>query len=382
MVARTAYAARGEKFYKRLRNSLITTINSMALSLCQEKCIDIKEVNFMSFCGNRVMTTFLLGEDVSGISSYPYEPNVLKEQVVNWNITKRDDFGKTTDVRTVESYIMGTIGGNVGGDILAGVISNRLNSKKGKYLFLDMGTNGEVVFNDNGQLYCFSTAAGPAFEGGNIENGMVARNGAISDVAIENDNLNLKIIGDDKALGLCGSGLISAIAALVDYHIIRNDGALEDYDYFSRLHPYSNLKNRILDDRFVLEFASKENKKIYISQKDIREFQLAKGAIKGGIDLVINKLGINTNDVDEIVLAGGFGKNIRKEILVKSGILPNININKINFIGNSALAGVIMVLLNDDERKECETICKKIKSIELAEEKNFQDLFLEAMEFN
>lgn len=381
VVSRTAYAAKGNEFYKRIRTPLLNTINTLIYTLCQEEKVEMDELQEIVFCGNRTMTTFLRNDEISSISSYPFKPDKLDEIKSPWEILVREDNGEYSLKATVDSYIMATIGGNVGGDILAGIISNRLYNNKKNYLFLDLGTNGEVVFSLNNQLYSFSTAAGPAFEGGNIENGMVAREGAISQISIDSSLVYIETIGDVMPKGICGSGLISGISELVKNKIVSEDGHIVDYDYFIRLNPYSSISNHIGENKFILTFKGENNKEIYISQRDIREFQLAKGAIKGGVDLVLKKLKIDESSIDEIILAGGFGKNLNKEALIGSSILPKIEVEKIKFIGNSALSGGIMVLLSQKEKKNSERISNEIINIELANEESFQKLFLDGMSF-
>lgn len=394
VISRIAYARRGIKEEYQLKISLYNTINRIILSLLEDNNISYSELEDVVMCGNRTMTTILMSYDIDTIAIYPFKPENIGGCNITWELVDRDEKGKETLIGNIQVYVVATIGGNVGGDILAGVVSNNLDTNQKKYLFLDLGTNGEIVFSSDNKMYAFSTAAGPAFEGGNIENGMVARKGAIYDVEIKGDRIETKVIGDEEPRGICGSGLISLIGTMIKSSIIQLDGSLIDYDFFARMNPYSSLLSNLQEDKFILIKNNRLNKDIYISQRDIREFQLAKAAISGGIFLAIskvfkNKQIIDSNidsktdfEFDEIILAGGFGKNISKKSLVDTGILPNIDINKITFVGNSALSGCIMMLLDEREKERSISLREQINYIELADEENFNKFFIESMNFS
>ena len=317
------------------------------------------------------MMLLFAGMPVDGIAAYPFTPDHIDGMVVN---SKFDDYN-------IDGYLLPNIGGHIGGDISAGIISTRIAEFPGNAILLDIGTNGEIVIKAGDKLYGFSTAAGPAFEGANIECGMTGTAGAIESFSFSDDDIKYNVIGDTKPSGMCGSGIMSAICEMLKMGIIDKDGRLLPYEMYTRIHPFSTIKERILDDRFVLVYGEKGEKDIVITQKDIRELQLAKGAIKAGINLLLKKTELNPKDIDKLFLAGGFGMNTPVETLLGIGILPDISADKITLVGNSALAGASMVLMSEKEKRYCEEISKEVTRIELNTLTGFQDEFMNSLEF-
>lgn len=359
-----------EKIYE-LQHPLRMTIRSLMFELCKDAGIDMKQINNTTFCGNTTMMLLFAGMPVDGIAAYPFTPDHIDGMVVN---SKFDDYN-------IDGYLLPNIGGHIGGDISAGIISTRIAEFNGNAILLDIGTNGEIVIKANDRLYGFSTAAGPAFEGANIECGMTGTTGAIEKFTFTDNTIEYNVIGDDKPIGICGSGIMSAICEMLRTGIIDRDGRLTPYDVYTRIHPFSEIKERILDDRFILVYGKEGDSDIVITQKDIRELQLAKGAIKAGINLLLKETALDPNDIDKLYLAGGFGMNTPLEILLGIGILPDIPAKKISLVGNSALAGASMVLMSDREKKYCERISKEVTRIELNNISGFQDEFMNSLQF-
>jgi uncharacterized 2Fe-2S/4Fe-4S cluster protein (DUF4445 family) len=234
---------------------------------------------------------------------------------------------------------------------------------------IDIGTNGEIVLAKNGELYACSTAAGPAFEGASLYQGMRAMDGAISNVQIVNEKILINYIGagrpDVYPIGICGSGVIEAAAEFLE------NGRMDDS---GRLLGDAGVKNQ------VTLWQGKEGQ-VVLTQKDIRELQLAKGAIYAGMQLLLREAGVSLKELDKIFLAGAFGSNIDIKKAISIGLLPDINLNRIEYIGNGALNGASRLLLRDISRLEAEQIAKSTKHLELAQCEDFSSEFMKAVSF-
>lgn len=371
VISRISYCIGNHERIYGMQHPLRMTIRSMILELCEDAKIDLADVSRVTFCGNTTMMLLFAGMPVDGIAAYPFSPDHIPGMVVKSKF----------DIYNIDGYMLPNIGGHIGGDISAGIISTRLADFDGNALLLDIGTNGEIVIKANDMLYGFSTAAGPAFEGANIKFGMSGTIGAIEEFHFTNDDVKCKTIGDSEPIGICGSGIMSAICEMLDKNIIDKDGKIQSYEMFQRFNPFSSLKNRIRDNEFVLVYRD-DKPDIVITQNDIREFQLAKAAIKAGITLLLEETACNIDDLDQLYLAGGFGINTPVDILIKTGVLPELSKEKIKLVGNSALAGASMVLLSADEKDHCETLSTKVHRIELSTLDNFQDEFLNSLGFD
>lgn len=371
VISRISYCIGSHENIYRLQHPLRMTFRSMLMALCEDGGITLDKISKTTFCGNTTMMLLFAGMPVDGIAAYPFTPDHIDGMVVKSKF----------DTYDIDGYMLPNIGGHIGGDISAGIVSTRLDKFKGNALFVDIGTNGEIVFKSKDKMYGFSTAAGPAFEGANIEFGMSGTTGAIERFEFTNDTILYDVIGDEKPIGICGSGIMSAISEMLKAGIIDASGKLVSYEFFTRINPFSTLKERIRDNAFVLVFGE-DGKDIVITQNDIRELQLAKAAIKAGIHLLLDEVGCHEEDIDKVYLAGGFGINTPVDILKIIGVIPDIDDEKISLIGNSALAGASMVLMSQAEKEYCESLSKEVVRIELNTMDGFQDEFMSALEFN
>ncbi|MCS7201686.1 MAG: ASKHA domain-containing protein [Dictyoglomus sp.] len=350
IISRITYAINSKDGIKILKETILSSLKEMIETICSKNNLSPKDIYAFSIAGNPTMVHLLLGINPEYISVSPYVPvissgMILDSQDLDLNISP---FAKV--------YILPNISGYVGGDIIAGILAIGLWKEKGNILFVDVGTNGEIVLKTKKGIFSCATAAGPAFEGGHISSGMIAKEGAINRVWLENNDVKFSVIGDKKEEGICGSGIIDAVKVMLDLNIIDKTGRFNKGEYFS------------LGD-------------VKITQRDIREFQLAKSAIRTGIEILLKDAKTTFNNIDKIYLAGAFGNYLNKDSILRIGLLPPINPEKIIFVGNSAGKGAELVLLNKDFIDLAEKLRKEIIYIELSGRKDFQDYFVEFMYF-
>jgi len=254
-------------------------------------------------------------------------------------------------------YVAPNIRSFVGGDIAAGLAATDLAHQKGNFLFIDLGTNGEIVLKKGRQFTATSTAAGPAFEGMNISCGMLAVPGAVYKAEFR-DRLKVMTIGNRPALGICGTGLIDLISLYLERGVISPQGHIQGGEKTISL-----------------------GHNLFLSQKDIREVQLAAAAVKTGIRLLLSLDKLAVADLDGIYVAGAFGNYLNIPNSMRLGLLPRLDKKKIIFVGNSSLAGAKALLVSTQERARCERLAQKIRHVALATDTAFLKTFIEALEF-
>ncbi len=362
----------GEEGIKKLQETIVGSINYMIADIEKKSNIDINEILEITVAANCIMTHMLLGIDARGLGRFPYEP-VFKS-------SKRllaSEIGIEAGESTI-LYCLPQVSAFIGSDVVAGVYVSELEKENKNVLFIDIGTNGEIVLSKSGRLISCSCAAGPALEGMNITAGMRAEEGAIEDIEIKREGIALKTIGDKDPVGICGSGILAAIKELLRTGIIKDKGVfikkdslnIEDYRYkYIRL----NEKKR--------EFILNENPELIITQKDIRQVQLAKGAILSGFIALLNTVEISMGDLDKVLVAGQFGAHLSPEFLVGTGILPMEVKNKIEYIGNSSKSGAYMALMSTKAKEEIEEIAKDMEYVELAVLEDYEKIFRDSMVF-
>jgi len=351
VVSRISYAFHNQKNLEELRNSIIKTLNKMITQLLKRNRIDPDFVYEIAAAGNTSMNHLLLGMPVETLAMAPYNSVFtflpeLSSQDLGFKINK---YGKVYIAPNIQSF--------VGGDVSSGLTAINLENKKGNFLFIDLGTNGEIVLKKGNKFIATSTAAGPAFEGTNISCGMLALPGAIYK-AEQKDRLRLFTIKNKPSSGICGTGLIDLIAVFLDKGIISSKGKIQAKT--KKIHITGN---------------------IYITQKDVREAQLAIAAVKTGIRMILEESNMTLEQLNGIFIAGAFGNYLNIKNSMKIGLLPQINQKKVIFIGNSSLAGAKSLLLSLQTRKKIESMVKKIQYISLATKPSFQDYFINALEF-
>jgi uncharacterized 2Fe-2S/4Fe-4S cluster protein (DUF4445 family) len=340
--------------------------------LCDRSGVSRTHIYEMVYSGNTTMLHLATNTDPSPLGRYPYTPALQGGD--HLPLPLHEDLGVPACAGV---YLPPVISGFVGADITSGVLATRLHERKGVTLFIDIGTNGEMILADRGSLIASSTAAGPAFEGMNITFGMRAGTGAIESFEAGSESgLSVGTIGDIEPKGICGSGLLDIVGELVAHGAIDKNGRLV------------NTLNGALPAALRERLGTKDGKpifrltdSIYLSQGDVRQVQLAKGAIRTGVEYLLREAGILPDDVDEVLIAGAFGFHLREKNLLAIGLLPRPLEGKIRFVGNTSKTGGVAFLLNKGFREEMKRVVEAVRTIELADYPDFDRTFVNFMRF-
>lgn len=377
VISRIQYCVEGENHTRQMQEKVIACCDQMAAELCARSGIEITAVYDITMVGNTTMSHLFAGINPESMSKIPFAP-IFTESLL---FEARDMGFHVNDAAMV--YILPNIAGHVGSDITGVMLAADIFSLKGTTVALDVGTNGEILVARDGDVKACSTAAGPAFEGACIQCGMRAAKGAIERVHISND-VTIGVIEDVEPIGICGSGLIDAVAELIRTGLVGSNGNLLSPEEAAAAGYPEAIVDRLYGEGtnagFVLSRKGKGGS-IVITQKDIREVQLAKGAILGGILTLMKKLGITIDDLDRILIAGAFGSYIDKQSAIQMGLLPPVPVEKITSIGNAAGVGSSMALLSKKVRRQAEEQTRAIEHVELAQDEDFQDYYISGMQF-
>ncbi len=351
VVSRIGFSISTETNLGILRETVMENLNQMITEILFRHGIPSSYVYEIVLSGNTIMNHILLGLPLRSLAQTPFNAlfSSLDELKAIFYDFEINPGGKLFIVPNIRSF--------VGGDISAGLIASDLLNKEGNHLFIDLGTNGEIVLKTDTGCVATSTAAGPAFEGMNISCGMLALPGAI--YKIENTiPLETETIQDQSALGLCGTGLIDAVAVALKQELL-------------------SKKGKILDESGKIYLT----KKIFLNQKDIRELQLAVAAVRSGIRMIMEKKSLSLDLLDGIFIAGAFGNYLNIPNSIQIGLLPAIPEEKIHFVGNSSLAGAKALLISSRLRGEAKSLSKKIDFFSLATNVQFQEYFIDSLYF-
>jgi len=378
VISRITFCSQSEGNLEILKNKIDDVLNQLIDELSTESDISKDEILSVAVCGNTTMSHIFSGYSPISLAHAPFTPAYTG--VVT--LTKEESSLDVSDDAMIT--VLPGIAGHVGGDITSGIVATRLLSKKGLTLFIDIGTNGEIVLTDGSVSYACSTAAGPAFEGASIEYGMRATHGAIEKVEIKDGEVYFKTIDSCEPVGICGSGLIDIVSEMIECGLIDKTGRLINAEKAGEKGIHEGLIPRLIEvdnqRQFILVY--KENgENIIITQNDIREVQLAKGAIAAGTEILLKSVGKKIDDIESIIVAGAFGNYIDKSSAKTIGLLPDVDLNKIVFAGNAAGSGVSMTLASINEMKSAEEVPDKVKHIELAGRDDFQSIYLSSMGF-
>ena len=276
-------------------------------------------------------------------------------------------------------HILPAIASFVGADTVAVILATRLYQTPVPRLAIDIGTNGEVMLATKDGILTASTAAGPTFEGGRIKFGMRATTGAISSFQAT-PSLDYTVIGGSIARGICGSGLIDLVAELFRVGVLDRTGRMllpSETNYTLAAELAERVRVRGKEREFVV--SRNEETEITLTQQDVRELQLAKGAIRAGIELLIKEANINTGDIQEVLLSGVFGNYISREKAVILGLIPPFPLDRIHFIGNGAMDGALRALLNVEERHRADEVSVQVHHVELSGRVDFEETFVRCL---
>jgi uncharacterized 2Fe-2S/4Fe-4S cluster protein (DUF4445 family) len=373
VISRITLAREREGAVDELQSTVLDALNTLIAQLCSDARIDNRHIYDVTIAGNTTMQHLLCGISPAALGEVPFAPVYARGQHLT-----ASDLGLNIHPRA-GILVFPNIGGFVGG-------ANGLQQTDRPSMLVDIGTNGEIVLAHNGTLMATSTAAGPAFEGARIVNGMRAANGAIEKITLDDDDLICNVIGGTRPAGICGTALIDAVALLLDLGMIDMTGRIVSQEEVpasvpeklrARLHPNDNDVNVLL----VEENASKTGSALYLYQRDVRELQLAAGAIRAGVSIMLRKAGVEPGDLDSVLLAGGFGNYIRRENACRIGLLPDIPTEKIRFVGNASSMGAKAALLSAAARTTAEEIARATQHIDLSLDPEFQMEFGMAMMF-
>ena len=370
VISRIMYADKPDGLEK-LHAVIISTINALIKKMVKRARIDREEISTITMAGNTTMTQLMLKINPKYIRLSPYVPAATLFAPV-----RAVDLGLVLDDH-VTALVFPAISSYVGGDIVAGVMGSGMYRTNEVTLFMDIGTNAEIVIGNKDWLACAACSAGPAFEGGGLTFGMRAAKGAIEDFSMDPitfEPMNITV-GDVRPKGICGSGLISMVAVMFEMGVIDNRGKFNrDLD-----------TPRIRDNDGIIEYvlAWKEEtqigRDISLSEPDLDNFIRAKGAIFSGCMTLLEEVGLSIRDIEKIYLSGGFGSYVDLEKAMVIGLLPEIDPGKVKFIGNGSLMGAKMSSLTNRIRKDVVDVTKRMTNFELSETSSYMDNYVAAL---
>lgn len=372
VISRINYTMENPEGLDTLKRCIIEQLNDMTSILCTKNNISPENIYDAVAAGNTTMIHLLLGLPCRNIALAPYIPVTTAGMVY-----EAAEIGLC--IKGILSLMPG-LASYVGSDITAGILSSGMLNSEKYSLLLDLGTNGEIALGNSKEIITCSTAAGPAFEGANIKHGIGGVRGAISKIDLSKDEV-YETIGKDKPCGICGSGVLDAVAQLVKHGIVDETGRMLDED---EIEDEKLLRRMTSEDgmkAFVLSDTSATGEKIVFTQKDVREVQLAKAAISAGINILLEEKGISCSDVEYLYIGGGFGNYMDIESSLAIGMIPKELRGKIKSVGNCAGSGAKMYLLSSKARKETRRIKLQSAYIELSKREDFQEYFVDSMMF-
>lgn len=349
---------------RELRSTVLGEVERLLLGSLEKADVLAEDLVEVVLAGNTAMTHLALGVDVSPLAAAPYEGALVEAAVTTGEAV---GFTSLLGARVVT---MPAVSAFIGGDVAAGMLATSLPDREAPTVFIDLGTNGEIVLATPDGLIAASTAAGPALEGAALSHGIRAEAGAIERVALVADRLELDVIGGEAPRGICGSGLLDLTAALLDA------GAL---DSSGRLQPAGPLASQVEDAEGGRRLRVADG--VYLTQQDVRQVQLSKGAVTSGISLLMEASGLAEDAVEEVVFAGGFGLHVRPAALARVGMIPRVWADRVSFAGNTSLEGAAMALASSAVRKRAEELARKVRTVDLAAHPAFEQRFLKALDF-
>lgn len=357
VISRIQASVDGKK--EELKKSIQKDLQDSMEKLLKETGVSGEDVGKIVIGGNTTMGHLLMGYDCDTLGVFPFTPVNIDFIKGTEEILGTDRFGKK------EVILLPGISTYVGGDIVSGMYAYDFTEKEDVCMFIDLGTNGEMGIGNKEKILVTSTAAGPAFEGGNITWGMGSVPGAICSVKLEGTETEVKTIRDEAPQGICGTGVVETAAELVREEIVDETGALDE-DYF--------------DDGFPLA-KTPDGKEIVFTQKDVREIQLAKAAVRAGVETLLLRYGIKKEEVSKVYLAGGFGYKLNTDKAIAIGMIPEEWADRIVAVGNSSLSGACKYLKDENGDKTIEKLVSISEEVNLSADKEFNEFYMNEMFF-
>jgi uncharacterized 2Fe-2S/4Fe-4S cluster protein (DUF4445 family) len=361
-----------------LRERAHETFAELTAEVLADAAVDPLEVYEITVCGNVTMMQIALGIDPEPLSMAPFTVSTHTFPPV-----RATEFGVTVHPRA-SAYVFPSLGAYVGGDIVAGMLATGLTRDRRLRLFIDVGTNSEIALGSVDRVLATAAPAGPAFEAAQIKCGMRAAEGAIEGVKVNGDSLELEVIGDVDPVGMCGSGLVDAVAELVHAGLLDHSGRFIPDDQAATEYPaLASRLTKIGEERvFVLDWRGEDAAaSVFLSQRDVRELQFAKGSIATGWQILLREMGVQADDIAQVLLAGSFGAYLTPLSAIRIGLVPRIALPRIVSAGNVAGEGAKIAALSLRERAEAESILREVEYVELSGRADFNDLFIDQLSF-
>lgn len=366
VITRIVYATEGGGL-RELRQAVVNDINDLIMPIAESHGIDPEGIESVVVSGNTTMIHLFWGLNPAYIREEPYIPTAN-----TFPVWQARDAGIRIR-RDAPVYSVPCVASYVGGDIVSGVLATKMHTRDELALFMDIGTNGEIVIGNRDWLMTAACSAGPCFEGGGIKHGMRATNGAIESVRISPETYEpeVTVIGDTVPIGICGSGMIDAVTEMFLSGIIDQKGKIRD-----------DIKTeRIREGEEGLEYLiySGDGREIVLTQVDIENIIRAKAAIYAGVSMLLKEVGFTLEMIEKVYIAGGFGNYINVERAIVMGMLPDLPVERFRFMGNTSIAGAYLCLMSEDMRREAERIASMMTYMELSTKGAFMDEFMSAL---
>jgi uncharacterized 2Fe-2S/4Fe-4S cluster protein (DUF4445 family) len=384
VISRLQAACESAQILQKMTRMVNAELQRLALDLLGTAGAEPSQLRLMAMAGNPAMEHLLLGLPAESLVYPPFRPLFTAGRMIN-----SAELGWDT---ATETFIFPLPGGFVGGDLVAFLFgidsgggpplrsdaSENISILQPATLCLDLGTNAEIALETGERIFATSAAAGPALEGGNLACGMAALPGAINRVKINGEKVSTTTIGNSRPVGICGSGVIEAVAELLDAGVVDNSGRLRAPQEIA-----TNMANRVREIDGTLAFVLHQDARcrVYLSQQDIREVQLAKAALRAGMEILFRRAGITADDLQQVILTGSFGAELSAEALKKLGIFTGEMVHMTGFIREGVLAGAEKLLCSEQGSAEVTRLEQRIKVIPLSGTPAFEKLFFEQMNF-
>jgi uncharacterized 2Fe-2S/4Fe-4S cluster protein (DUF4445 family)/DNA-binding response OmpR family regulator len=381
VISRIQHIKGQPKHLVHMQKLLVRDLNLITKHLLKSFRLKPKDILVAVAAGNTTMQHFMLSLDPSGIAEAPFTPLITEGMTF-----RSGDVGLKLHPDAM-LYVMPAKSGYIGGDLIGFILSSGAAEQDDKLVLgLDLGTNSEIFLGNKSRMLTCSAAAGPALEGARISHGMIARAGAIESFRFEENDLFYNVIGNIKPKGLCGSGLVDLTALLLHHGIVDPEGLICPPDQHKKRNSMTarviqTQENEIHDFLLASPRESLDGKPIVLTQKDIRELQLAKAAIASGIKILLKTMGAGIEDIDDVYLAGALGNYVHPLSAMRIGLLPRVNPEKIISLGNAALTGANMILLSKRYWERSAEIAADLEHLELSGHADFFDSFIEEMNF-